>query len=424
MESGPQPVFQLPDAKVAVTRSQLAPTSAAHATSKADSAVVIESPTSRSSARSERGGSGAQTTQKAGAFRPVAQIVSKVEAAAGAAQPLLNSDVMDFSPSEMPKVDAVATGVRRALSVDVMDVSTSELPKADAVAPIAQPSLNVDVMDFFTSPRPAVESMSPAAQQLLNVDVLDFAEPVTPKADAVKPAALPEPKVEATPKAQAVAPFVRMTPKAVAAKAPARTAPTVTAAQPAATPNRPTPAAAKTLPPVVKGPAQPAPRAAARPLPDSQAPAPIRALHAIDRTQTLRALTPLELADDVMSRLFVIQLAVSDSEFSPENVPSLGIFEEYRLYAAVGLDGHKIKHALRLGFFTDESAASAVAGYLRGHFEAASVKRVSEAERERFADRRITARKDAGATGVHAAIELSSPEPVPTTRLSELQKRS
>ncbi len=144
---------------------------------------------------------------------------------------------------------------------------------------------------------------------------------------------------------------------------------------------------------------------------------------ALDKTQTLRALTPLELADDVASRLFVIQLVVSESEFSPESVPNLGIFDEYRLYAAVGLDGDKIRHALRLGFFTDEGAAAAVAGYLRGHFEGAAVKRVSEAERARFADRRLEARKDAGSTGVHAAIELSCPDPVPTTRLAELSRK-
>jgi hypothetical protein len=149
-----------------------------------------------------------------------------------------------------------------------------------------------------------------------------------------------------------------------------------------------------------------------------------KAIPALDQTMTMRALTPLELADSSTSRLFVVQLALSESEFTPENVPSLGIFAEYRLYSAMGLDGERVMHALRLGFFTDAASAEAVAGYLRTHFDAAAVKRVSEAERERFADRRVTASKDAGATGVHAAIELSSPDLTPTTRLSDLTKRS
>jgi hypothetical protein len=79
-------------------------------------------------------------------------------------------------------------------------------------------------------------------------------------------------------------------------------------------------------------------------------------------------------------------------------------------------------HALRLGFFTDEAAAQAVAGYLRGYFEAATVKRVSTAERERFADRKIAAYKDSGPTGEHTVIELSTPPPVPTTCLAELSE--
>jgi len=119
-------------------------------------------------------------------------------------------------------------------------------------------------------------------------------------------------------------------------------------------------------------------------------------------------------------KLLVIQLAVSEAEFTPEAVPNLAIFEEFSLYSAVGYESGKVMHALRLGFFT----AEAVAGYLRAFFESAAVARVSAAERERFGTRRIAARKETGETGVHAAIELSSAPTAPTTSLADLTART
>jgi hypothetical protein len=145
-------------------------------------------------------------------------------------------------------------------------------------------------------------------------------------------------------------------------------------------------------------------------------------LAAVDRTHTVRTLTPLELADGQSSKWFVAQLALSADGFSPDNVPNLDIFNEYHLYSVVGLDRGRVTHALRLGFFTDDAAARAVAGYLRCYFEATTVTRVSAAEHERFVDRRIAARKDSGPTGVHTVIELSTPPPVPTTRLANLSE--
>jgi hypothetical protein len=141
----------------------------------------------------------------------------------------------------------------------------------------------------------------------------------------------------------------------------------------------------------------------------------------VDSTQTMRALTPLELADDQASKWYVIQLALSEDDFDPEQIPHLDIFEAYRLYSVIGLDQGKILHALRLGFFSDEISAQAVTGYIKAHFETASVKRVSVAERERFAERQVAARKDIGATGLHTIIEMASPTPVPETRLADLR---
>jgi hypothetical protein len=101
-------------------------------------------------------------------------------------------------------------------------------------------------------------------------------------------------------------------------------------------------------------------------------------------------------------------------------VPSLDIFEAYRLYTVMGLIDGKLMHALRLGFFNDDISAQAVAAYLKSFFEAPAIKRVSSAERERFAERQVVPRKDVGATGLHSVIEMSSPRPVPEKRLADL----
>jgi hypothetical protein len=133
----------------------------------------------------------------------------------------------------------------------------------------------------------------------------------------------------------------------------------------------------------------------------------------VDSTQTVRALTPLELSDDQASRWFVIQLMLSEEPIDPAEVPNLDIFVEYRLYCVAGLDQDGIRHALRLGFFSSESAAQAVAGYLGTFFDSPCIKRISIAEHDRFEEGRIEAGKDVGATGVHAVIELSGPQPLP-----------
>src|SRR6202035_4967806 len=88
--------------------------------------------------------------------------------------------------------------------------------------------------------------------------------------------------------------------------------------------------------------------------------------------------------------------------------PNLDIFSVYRLYSVAGIDQGRIVHALRLGFFSEENAASAVASYLAAFYDKPAVKRVSSAERQRFAERRLEPRKDVGATGKHAVIEITN----------------
>jgi hypothetical protein len=130
-------------------------------------------------------------------------------------------------------------------------------------------------------------------------------------------------------------------------------------------------------------------------------------LESLESTQTIRALTPMELEDEEASRWFVIQLALADHAFDPDAVPNLDIFSEYRLYSVAGLDQGRVVHALRLGFFREEIGAVAVASYLAAYWDKPTIKRVSLAERERFADQRVEARKDVGATGKHAVIEIT-----------------
>ena len=130
-------------------------------------------------------------------------------------------------------------------------------------------------------------------------------------------------------------------------------------------------------------------------------------LESLESTQTMRALTPTELEDNEASRWFVIQLAAADHAFDPDAVPNLDIFSEYRLYSVAGQDEGRVVHSLRLGFFREEIGAVAVASYLAAYWDKPTIKRVSVAERERFADQRVEARKDVGATGRHAVIEIT-----------------
>jgi hypothetical protein len=133
----------------------------------------------------------------------------------------------------------------------------------------------------------------------------------------------------------------------------------------------------------------------------------------IDSTHTVRALTALELADDETSRWFSIQLMLGEEPIDAEQVPNLDIFEEYRLYTVTGLEQERLMHALRLGFFSSEVAAQAVSGYLATYFAAPTIKRVSIGERERFAERRVSARKDVGASGRHAIIDFVAEPALP-----------
>ncbi len=139
----------------------------------------------------------------------------------------------------------------------------------------------------------------------------------------------------------------------------------------------------------------------------------------LESTQTVRALTQLELEDDQASRWFAIQLSLAEEAFDPETLPNLDIFRVYRLYSVAGIDQGRIVHALRLGFFTEQSAAGAVASYLTVFYDKPTIKRVSSAERERFAEQSLEARKDVGATGRQAVIEITNERYVREKRVGQ-----
>ena len=139
----------------------------------------------------------------------------------------------------------------------------------------------------------------------------------------------------------------------------------------------------------------------------------------LESTQTVRALTQLELEDDQASRWFAIQLSLAEEPFDPEALPNLDIFSVYRLYSVAGIDKGRIVHALRLGFFTEQIAAGAVASYLAAFYDNPAIKRVSAAERERFADQSLQARKDVGATGKQAEIEITNERYVREKRIGQ-----
>ena len=186
----------------------------------------------------------------------------------------------------------------------------------------------------------------------------------------------------------------------------------------------PKPAAAKQVSPAMVPAVAPAALTPQQKLP-IRAPVPLQAEQPSQRainlesTQTVRALTQLELEDDQASRWFAIQLSLAEESFDPETLPNLDIFSVYRLYSVAGIDKGRIVHALRLGFFTEQIAAGAVASYLAAFYDNPAIKRVSAAERERFADQSLQARKDVGATGKQAEIEITDERYVREKRVGQ-----
>jgi hypothetical protein len=164
-----------------------------------------------------------------------------------------------------------------------------------------------------------------------------------------------------------------------------------------------------------------APRMTPRPRPAAPRTEPQELVASFDTTQTLRPLTSTEMEDASSLRWFVIQLSCSEEVFDPDALPNLDIFSEYRLYSVASLEEGKTMHSLRVGFFSEESHAKAVAGYLGTFYNEPTVKRISAAERTRFAQHRVEARMDIGATGRHAVIEITDERVIRPKRSASVQ---
>lgn len=293
--------------------------------------------------------------------------------------------------------------------------------KAEALQPPVQrpPSKPVEfTLELaVTPPNPPVPSVEPEGTPLqLRVEVGAAPAPIA------KPVSIPSPPVQQVVSAPA--------PIAKPADVPSRSRQEIVTAlalttKPAGIPPQLRPEIVTAPAPIARPaaiPVQPTQNAAAAPAP-RPVEQPSKPLPALDATQTIRALTQLELEDDQASQWFVIQLSLAEDAFDPETLPNLDIFSEYRLYSVAGIDQGRIVHALRLGFFTEDVAARAVASYLSAHYEKPTIKRVSSAERERFANQRLEPRKDVGATGRHAAIEITDERFVREKRTTYVPRR-
>jgi hypothetical protein len=254
-------------------------------------------------------------------------------------------------------------------------------------------------------PAPAMPVTAPAKPLANVVPTL----PVIPTAPA-KPtiSAMPAGPVKPAVSTLSSVPAKPTVPTAPSPSTPTVAASPLTPAKPAIPVLRVTPSAA-VAPGAQKAPVRaPAAVPAASAPPSRKVEQPSHALPDLESTQTVRVLTQLELEDDTASRWFVIQLSEAEAAFDPNTVPDLDIFRLYRLYSVAGIDQGRIVHALRLGFFSEEIAAGAVASYLAAFYDKPTIKRVSSAERERFAEQSLEPRKDVGATGKHAVIEITS----------------
>ncbi len=263
-------------------------------------------------------------------------------------------------------------------------------PVADLAAAMAPPPPVVKPAAAIVPPRPVANLAAAMARPVASPPVLTVEQRVSVRAPGANTPLSVMPAVAAPPvlRVEQKVPMRAPQPKPVVASVP------------------PIKAAAPAVPP--PGPVH----KLSTPLPD------------LESTQTVRALTQLELNDEQASRWFVIQLSLSEDAFDPETVPNLDIFSVYRLYCVAGIDQGRIVHALRLGFFSEEIAASAVASYLAAFYDKPAIKRVSAAERQRFADQSLKARKDVGATGKQAVIEITDERYVRERRIGQAAAKS
>ena len=329
---------------------------------------------------------------------------------AAVAPPELTLATVEYTPSVTAKVSPAAAAPAAAMSplpeIFTLELLAEPMPAATVPRPTAAPAPAPTPTPTPTPKKSLIESLTalgfPPTNTSKQVPVrlarrAPKSIPVLQGVPKAPTAATPKPTVAAAPK-----PAVAVPAKPAAlppAKSPvAATAPT----------NIPTPAANPVMAAKPAAPGSTADKAPARPAATSWPTAEEldkRPL-SLESTQTLRTLTPSEL-ESASRRWFVVELATSDRAFDPDAVPNLDIFSVYRLYSVESSNQGAVKHTLRLGFFSEAIAAQAVADYLSSHYDKPAVARVSIAERERFSEQGIEARKNVEATGRHAVIEIT-----------------
>jgi SPOR domain len=332
--------------------------------------------------------------------------IAALRAKAAASQPIAERSAE--KPAEKPMVKAVVEAAVKPAAP--LTLAAAKAPSAAPAVPVAPRLITPQQKAAVLAPAPALARAPVSAPVPISAPMPVLARvpspatalaptPVLSRATAPASALAPTPVL-----ARATAPATALTPTPVLSRVPSP----VTALAPMPVLSRATAPATALAPTPALGRAP------------VSAPAPISApasrevdllskgAPSIESTQTIRALTQLELEDDQASSWFAIQLSLSEEPFDPETLPNLDIFSVYRLYSVAGIDNGRIVHALRLGFFTEQIAAGAVASYLTAFYDKPAIKRVSAAERERFADQSLQARKDVGATGKQAVIEITN----------------
>jgi hypothetical protein len=327
--------------------------------------------------------------------------IAALRAKAPASQPIAER------PAEKPMVNAVVeAAVKPAAPPTPAAAKAPSAAAAAAVAPrLITPQQKVPVL----APAPAfarapVSAPTPVLARVPAPATVLAPAPVLARATAPASALAPAPVL-----ARTIAPASALAPVPVLSR-------TIAPASALA----PVPVLSRAIAPASALASAPALSRASVPAPASrQVDLPSKGALSIESTQTIRALTQLEPEDDQASRWFAIQLSLAEEPFDPETLPNLDIFSVYRLYSVAGIDNGRIVHALRLGFFTEQIAAGAVASYLGAFYDKPAIKHVSAAERERFADQSLQARKDVGATGKQAVIEITNERYVREKRVGQ-----
>lgn len=110
---------------------------------------------------------------------------------------------------------------------------------------------------------------------------------------------------------------------------------------------------------------------------------------------------------------FVVQLCQSPQPIEPHDVPQLDLFDLYHLYCSSQSRDGQVQHSLCLGYFKDPGHAKAIAGYLAPHFRRPLIIQIDVAEIVSSLRQKFVPGKDIGASGLHAAIVLATPPPLP-----------